>query len=427
MRAFAQPPDSTRLLVSGSFPYVFQDSLRANNIAWWDGVNWSIEGLANGNGSTFQFGYHSPTFSLAIRSDTIFAGHLSDYWHEDSSMGFAAMLADGSWQPCAQPNGSLYFLEANGRMFSGGVHDELYGSYAPGIHEWVGGLFQTMPNMPFTDLVQVNDAAYWHGKYYFGGVFQTLGCNKIIAFDGVDQWMPLGTGVGGSFIRSICGYGDSLYVGGYLQPGPDVQSRHLQIWDGQSWLPFFDEVAVVGQTMDIQVYGGNLYFSGAYLFPGDTTQYGLLRYDGHQLCALGGYMIHGGGVMAFFQDDLYMALPPLNTQLYYEFIGFLDLETVVPDRCVAVTPNSIGERSTPHPTLRVYPNPTVDALTVQLPVGVHAGQLLVHDGLGRLVLSEPIQCTGWTELSTTALAPGTYTVTLNSDGVRAGMARFTKF
>ncbi len=428
VRSFAQPADSSRLLAGGKFPFVHQDDLRVNNIAWWDGAHWAIDGLANGNGDTSTWGDDTPVFSLAIRPDTIFASHLSDRWHYDTAMGYATLLTDEQWQPCAMPDGIFYFLEANGRMFSGGVHDELYGAYAPGIHEWRNGAFENIPNMPFTSQVQVNDVAYWHGEYYFGGAFQAFECRKMVAYDGVDQWTPLEGGVGGNFVSTVCGFGDSLYVGGFFTGGSDVYSTHLQLWDGTSWQPFFPQVEYVGVVRDIQVYDGALYISGIYHWQGDNTWYGLLRYDGHQLCTIGGPMPSGdNSVMSFFQDDLYLGLGATFPGLEYEFIGRLPLEGLIPDTCVTVSPTGMAEApGMGQGVLSIFPNPTTDVVWVQLPQGLDHGQLLVHDSSGRLVLSRSFANTSRPDVRSGTLAQGSYTLTLVHDGVRKGIARFTK-
>jgi hypothetical protein len=427
VRAFAVDTANDRLLVAGSFPYVIQDSLRVNNLAWWDGSQWSNEGLGNGNGSTAPQGDVSPVLSVALWQDTLFAGHGPYWWQGDPAMQGAAYLADSQWHPCGSPNGLFYFLHINGRMFSGGVFDELYGQYMPGIHEWLGGQFQSLPGSPFVSQAQVNDVAYWNGQYYFAGVFHVLGSRKIVAFDGVDQWSPLGGGVGGNYLNSVRGYGDSLYVGGFMLQGQDVQSTHIQIWDGENWLPFFPEVTATSRTRDIEVYDGHLYISGAFQFGTDTTLYGLIRYDGHQICALGGYMYQGGAEMAFFQDKLYMAIPPQNGQLSYEFIGYLDLATVVPDTCITVSATGIQDHAARDGTLRVYPNPGSEVVTLVLPAGFTNGQLTMVNGLGQIVRSLTISASGEGEASISlyGLAPGIHSLVL-TDGANRHTGRFIK-
>jgi len=66
-------------------------------------------------------------------------------------------------------------------------------------------------------------------------------------------------------------------------------------------------------------------------------------------------------------------------------------------------------------------------MTVVIPEGVSQGALLIHDGLGRLVITESFRNTNRPTLSSTALAPGSYMVTLLHNGVRLGTVRFVRF
>jgi hypothetical protein len=395
-------------------------------LAWWDGGEWSVEGLANGNGDQSEFGIPNPVLSIAMRGDTVFAGHLNDRWHDDMDMGYAAMLVNDQWQPCGNPSGIFYFLEEEGRMFSGGVHDSLYGVYSPGIKEWRNGAFQEIPNMPFTSLVQVNDVEYWQGKFYFGGIFDAFGSPRIIAFDGVDQWTPVGSGVGGYFIESICGYGDSLYVSGFLQPGPNVQSTHIQLWDGSAWKPFFPEVEFVGATRDIQVHDGVLYVSGIHTWVGDDTWYGLLRYDGRELCSIGGPMPSGdNGEMLFFENFLYFAVGGTFTALPNEGVARLPLEGLVPDRCAIVGPTSILAHEGSTTRLTVFPNPVTLEATIDLPHGSLFERIDLYDGSGRLIRTENGVWTTLLKAPVHDLESGLYFLRCSSVG-RSYWANFLK-
>jgi len=304
-------------------------------------------------------------------------------------------------------------------MFSGGVHDSLYGAYAPGILEWSNGAFVDIPGMPFTSQVAVYDVEFWHGLFYFGGTFDALGSPRILAFDGVDQWMPVGNGVGGYFIETICGYGDSLYVAGFLQPGPNVQSTHIQLWDGSNWKPFFPQVEFVGATRDIQVHDGVLYIAGVHHWVGVDTWYGLLRYDGHQLCSIGGPTPFGDNTkMAFFQDHLYLGLNAQFVGLEYQFIGKLPLLGLVPDRCADVGPNSIQEDGSSDSVLQVYPNPASVDVTLQFPAQVRTGKIDVFDGFGRMVVSQSVKNATYAVLDISNLANGSYTAVVSGDTYR---------
>ncbi|MBL7940787.1 MAG: T9SS type A sorting domain-containing protein [Flavobacteriales bacterium] len=423
LRAFWNDTINDRLLVSGNFPFAQGGALRVNNIAWWDGTSWSGEGLANGNGNQLEFGTTDPIYSVVMRGDTVFAGHGGIIWHDQFDMGYATMLVNGEWLPCAEPNGTLFFLEENGRMFSGGVHDTLYHAYAPGIHEWRNGAFGDIPNMPFSHPVHVYDVEYWHDQYFFGGIFSAFGCTRIVAFDGVNQWSGLGEGVGGYYIGNVCGYGDSLYVGGFLQDGPNVQSQHIQLWDGSAWKPFFPQVRFEGAVWDIQVHDGVLYVSGYHFWLGDPTGYGLLRYDGHQLCSIGGPVGGDVGKIAFYHGDLYQSnnyIPGLEQ----EWIGRLPLEGLVPDHCADVGPNAIRETAA-NQALTVYPNPASAQLSLQLPQGMLTAQILVLDAIGRAVMERTVAPTDRPALTVQELPPGTYTVQCMANGVRY-LGRFVK-
>ena len=131
-------------------------------------------------------------------------------------------------------------------------------------------------------------------------------------------------------------------------------------------------------------------------------------------------MYHGGREMAFLHDRLYMALPPQNGQLYYEFIGYLDLATVQPDTCVQIVGTGIaGERTMAREGLHLYPNPAETLVNVQLPV---AGQwrLVLHDAQGRSIREVQYRYVsgGPVELSLGGLAPGPYLVTALGEGRR---------
>ncbi len=413
VRCFAESSDGTRLLIGGSFPYVWQDSLRANGLAWWDGQAWSIEGLAGGDGDTSVFGSNNPVVSLSIRPDTIFGSYLAGQWQHSTALRYASMLVDGTWQACGSPESTFLFMEANGRLFNGGRADTLYGEFKPMVNEWIGGAWQSVPGYSFSTTGLVTDVEYWQGQYYFGGIFNAFGSRKMVAFDGVDQWTPLGGGVGGNFVSTVCGYGDSLYVGGFFLPGPDVQSKHLQIWDGQAWHPFFPQVEFVGTVADMQVHEGALYIAGVHTWAGDTTWYGLLRYDGNQLCSIGGPMPSGdNGPMFFFQDNLYLGISPMFPSVPNEFVAYLPLDGLVPDTCVAVSSTAVSERHAQQ-RLIVLPNPATDHVTLRWPASIHgAMQLLLFDEVGREVFSQMVQGESDARLMLSPMAPGHYTLVL---------------
>jgi hypothetical protein len=291
----------------------------------------------------------------------------------------------------------------------------------PAIREWVGGAWHTLPNSPFDGNTITQCVDWWHDQYYFGGAFFEGGARNIVAFNGVDQWDTLANGVGGNWLNAIKGFGDSLYVGGYFLPGPYVQSQHIQLWDGNSWKPFFSEVQFDSQVFQMEVYHGALYINGVYHFVGETTQYGILRFDGQHLCAIGGPMPQDHLRIAFFQGDLYCAVAPDYQSLYYQCIGRLPLDGLVPDECVTVA--GIEEHGANAQAV-VFPNPASVDVSISY-AGNNARSLEVVDILGRPVLQSAY--TRSAPMQVSALASGTYTLRLfDARGVPVAVGRFVK-
>lgn len=348
--------------------------------------------------------------SLLELEDTILTSYMGNAWFWNDSMDNAAQLANGEWKPLGEPDALLDFYRLNGRVFIGGEAGLLLGSSMPGVRAWSNGTIQALPNSPFTQPVDVSTGAYWQGHYYFGGnTWGELGSHDIVRFDGDSTWSGVGGGMGPGWLNAHAGFGDSLYAGGYFLAGGNNLSTHLQLFDGTQWQPFFPQVEFIGQVRDIQVYQGALYVSGIYHFVGESTWYGLLRFDGRDLCAIGGSMPAGdNGPIAFFQNNLYMALAAQFPGLEYEFIGYLPLDDLVPDTCITVVNTSVAEHT--EATLGLFPNPGREHLSLTSPLEAWPAEVEVRDMAGRLVHRERLGANA--ALSTGAWAAGTYTVLL---------------
>ncbi|MBX2983368.1 MAG: T9SS type A sorting domain-containing protein [Flavobacteriales bacterium] len=420
---FEYDSDTTALIVAGPFVYTNAGGLRANSMAKWDGTNWSTEGLGNGSGDTSAITSANPINSLALFHDTLFVGTGYTMWHYDPAMGLGAYLVNDQWHPCGSPENWFFVMKANGRLFAGGRADTLYGMYMPGPKEWVGGAWQALPNTPFGTLGTIYDATYWQGDYYFSGSIAVDDALGVIRFDGVDQWSALGEGVGGLWTSHIRGYGDSLYAGGFFQPGPQVQSQHIQLWDGQAWKPFFPQVEFISQVTDLQVHEGMLYIVGIYRFAGGSTTYGILRYDGHELCAIGGPMEADNTRLAFFKGDLYFGMTTIFPGPFYqEFIVKQPLESIVPDTCVSVPVVGMVEHAARSPLL-LSPNPAKDILSVRTELmGLDRVELL--NALGQLMLSLPLH-QGVVRIDVAHLPAATYIIRATGTG-RSAYTRFIK-
>jgi hypothetical protein len=344
-------------------------------------------------------------------NDTLYTGFLDLDWHGDPTIDFGAYLTgDTVWHALpAQPDGAVLFSAMNGRLFMGGNANELDNMPFPGVCEVIGGQLVPLAGNPM-DGADIWAFEHWHDSYYFGGqITPFLGSRNIVAFDGGDQWMPLAQGIGGNHINSIRGFGDSLYVGGFFPPGPNVQSKHIQIWDGEAWYPFFPEVEFTSQVFDMEVYEDALWICGNFQFNPNGPVYAILRYDGHNLCAIGGPCPSGdNGGIAFFQNELYMAVGYGFPGLEFQRIARLPLDGLVPDECVEVTTStaeySSDKRITP------YPCPAQDFINLRIPDLKGRAQVALRDALGRAA-EVPMTTSGDVlSLDLTGLASGCYSV-----------------
>ena len=411
-RCFALTPDSSSLLVGGNFKYVHQDSLGAVGLANWNGASWSIDDLSPPPAASVSMPINSRYVLSVIQvQDTILTSHGGTLLNWDSTLQLAAMLTNDQWQPLGVPDGILAFFEIHGRVFGGGEAGTLFSSPMPGVREWRNGTFNPLPHSPFNQPQDIWCGTYWHDLYYFGGnTWGELGSPDIVTYDGDSIWSGVAGGMGNGWVNALVGFGDSLYVGGYFLQGGNNLSTHAQIFDGTAWHPFFPQVEFISQVLDMQVYEGALYISGLYHFVGESTWYGLLRYDGHDLCAIGGPMPSGdNGKIAFFQNNLYMALASTFPGLEFEWVGYLPLDGLIPDTCITISQASVQERE--RTVLRVYPNPGNDHVSISLNADQFPARITVCDMSGRRVFEHVL--TSNEAINTAAWSAGAYELVLH--------------
>ena len=411
VKCFALSADSSSLYVGGSFRYVrqAQDSLGAFGIACWDGAQWDTNGLASPDPIS-MIGKYRWVGAILDLADTIVTSSVGCLPNWDCNvMQYGTMLVNGEWEPFGEPNYSIDLFRLNDRVFIGGDNtDTIFGQPVNGIGEYQNGSVSALPNSPFLQPLDFYGAAYWHGQYYFAGnTWGELGSPDIVAYDGDSTWSGVGGGMGSGWLRTVAGFGDSLYVGGYFFPGGNNLSTHAQIFDGTAWQPFFSQVEFIGQVWDIQTYEGAIYIWGTYHFQGETTLYGLLRYNGRELCAIGGPMDVGG--MAFFQNNLYAPLYSWYPGLENEWVGYLPLDGLVPDTCISISQASVQERE--RSVLQVYPNPGNDHVSIALRADHYPARVTALDMAGRRVFEQVL--TRNEPINTSAWSAGTYELVLH--------------
>jgi len=324
--AGAEPDDTVRatavfddgsgpaLFVGGSFRTV------ASHIAKWDGTSWSPLTDA----TTGEEGTSDDVFSLAVYDDgggpALYAGgSFSTAGGVDANN--IARWDGTNWTPLTDAGtgeegmggfGAFVFAltvhdDGGGpALYAGGQFGSAGAVTASGIAKWDGTNWT-----PLTDAgsgeegtdSQVRSLAAWDDgtgtALYVGGNFQAAGgvmANRIARWDG-SNWSPLtdaGTGQQGMSDDVLAlavyddGGGEALYAGGDFTTAAGMTARRIARWDGSNWTALADagtgEEGTSGSVEALVVYddggGAALYVGGQYIVAGGMAISNIARWDG---------------------------------------------------------------------------------------------------------------------------------------------------
>ena len=198
------------LYVGGNF--TMAGNVNANNIAKWDGVEWSAVGsLENGS-----------VRSLQVYSQKLYAGGFFDAVNGTPTNGSIASFDGTNWASL----GSLDGLEnkATGAVKYMAVYDNLL---------FIGGEFDD----DYSELIT------WNGSQFndFGRAFSLYQGNLIYEL---------------TVINNI------LYIGGDFNSAVASQTHNLLQWDSEKW-GLLDE-GTNGQVLSIEEYNDKIYIGGDY-------------------------------------------------------------------------------------------------------------------------------------------------------------------
>jgi hypothetical protein len=284
----------------------------ANNIAEWDGLQWSA--LGSGMDS---FGMDAFVNTLAIFTDTagpaLYAGGSFARAGGVPANNIARWDGDG-WSALGSGIGGGSFPQVSALT----VYDDGTG---PAIY--VGGSFSLAGDLPASSIAKW-DGAQWSAldggmdssvlalavyddgagpAVYAGGTFTTAGgvlVNGIAKWDGM-QWLPLGSGVAGltPAVHSLKVFQEvrgtsALYAGGSFDTAGGVPANNIAKWDGTQWAALasgMDDVVDVLTVFDDGIGSGPaLYAGGRFSTAGGVPASRIAKWDGMQWVALGSGM-----------------------------------------------------------------------------------------------------------------------------------------
>ncbi len=315
---------SGHIVAGGRFE--FSGDRVVNNLATWDGSQWSAFGgglgvnntvdtmLADGesvyvHGSISHFGslvtdglatLINVTWSAAEGSPAPFyirglAKYGSGFYAGGafSALDHLAYWDGGAWQTYAGgTNGyvnAVAYDPASSNLYVAGEFTEVGVGNPASYFAWHNLTWETVPSDNALNGPVRSMAVDAQGNVYVAGSFTWAGdlyVNHIAMWDG-SQWHALGSGLDDPRILALTFDGDGrLYAGGYFGRAGGVQVNGVAMWNGLQW-------AALGGGMDDGVGAlavdpyGQLYAAGDFENAGSGAANHIARWDGFRWSALG--------------------------------------------------------------------------------------------------------------------------------------------
>ncbi len=232
------------LFVGGMFDLA--GDVPVNSIAKWNGENWSDVGggVQSTNAKT-----DVTVRSLVADGGILYVGGTFDITGEISAGGIARWnglewenMNGGVWREGS--HGDIYNLaiDRDGYIFATGSFFLAGGVCAYGLAVWDGSNWSGLGAETTLDGPVNTMIADRHGGYYFGGSFMCAGgkvVNHIAHWDGV-TWSGLGSGLANmndtTILRALAlDQAGNLYVGGNFTYAGGNFARNIARWTGSNW------------------------------------------------------------------------------------------------------------------------------------------------------------------------------------------------
>lgn len=287
VRAMAWDEASKTLYAASSLP-------TSNNVAKWDGLSWSpIPGLAN-----------AYIFAMAWDGANLYVGGTFNF-SDEPFIDYHVAKWDGLiWSPVGTGlNGLVRALAWDGaNLYAGGDFNQAGGVSAYGGAKWDGSSWSPIGSSE-AGYLRYLSAVYslaWDDaskNLYVGGSFNTAGevsVSNIVKWDGAN-WSSLGSGFDNMvFSLALDKSSGSLYAGGGFSSSGGVPLNRIAKWDGATWSPLGSGVQEWATTAFNSVNtlfwdnaSNSLYAGGQFPMVGGVPANGIARWDGSQWYSLG--------------------------------------------------------------------------------------------------------------------------------------------
>lgn len=368
------------LYVGGNFTTAGGNTV--NHIAKWNGSSWSA--LISSN--TGVNGINGVVTALAVIGTDLYAGG----WFTNAGGIPAENIAkwDGTnWSALGSGLSAAGAINAlavmgNNLYATSYILDPALGGPENLIVKWDGAnwsLFSVMDDYVSSFLVDGSNL-YAGGQFTMAG---TVPASHVAKWNGAN-WSSLGLGtnyfIGGTGLEMMAG---NLYAGGRFTTADNNPANFIAKWDGSNWSPFLSGInnGMNNAVEGLAVMGTDLYASGSFTTAGGVSANSVAKWNGTSWSPLGSGMNDGVWRLAVIGNDLYAGG-------IFTTAGSVSANYIAKYSCGI--PTSVGEDKTENTLPKSfkleqnYPNPFNPMSTIRYDIPKTSFvKISVYDILGR--------------------------------------------
>ncbi len=295
-----------------------------------------------------------------------------------------AIYTDSVWHTVTEHDQSslqqiIPYPYGEGYLIANGFTRTLMGDTVGALMYWDGdSLYEEFESI--SDYIGeggIYDVIDYQGELYVSGNGSTLSggiMNEILRWTGT-EWTDVDGGItdvskmGG--VNAMVEYQGDLYFGGIFTQADHSGESHIARWNGSEWLPVGGGVyphPLSQSIFSMVVHDGYLYVAGQFDEVGGVPAKSVARWDGTEWCGCGSYIDGDIRDITFYHDTLYIvgAFNYIDGDSIAKVARYIGEDFA--DTCGTTLYSALSSVRAPSEEVRVYPNPAVDEVFLELPV-----------------------------------------------------------